>query len=165
MYEPLTHLPNPSAAADHLDARLADADTQRALGGFTVLLLDIEHAGAAAAQAGKGLLDMVAWRATKLLRDSDYIASFGGDRFLVVVPQISERETIDVVTNKLIDGLTLPYAVGADEARVTINIGASFFARHGQDRETLLDCADIALAASRRTGKNCACVFEENLRG
>ncbi len=168
MHDSLTRLPNRPAAIEHLDAKFADAATERALGGFTVMLLDLDGFKAVndamGHDAGDELLTMVAQRAINVLRDSDFFARLGGDEFLVVLPQISEHETAGLVANKLIESIAKPYALKGGEARVTVSIGVSSFPEHGDDREVLMKCADIAMYAAKRAGRNRACFFEKGLR-
>ncbi len=168
MHDSLTRLPNRPAAIEHLDARLADAATQRALGGFTIMLLDLDGFKAVndgmGHDAGDELLKIVAQRAIAVLRDSDFIARLGGDEFLVVVPQLSDQETAGLVANKLVESIAKPFSIRGGEAQVTVSIGVSFFPAHGDDREVLMKCADIAMYAAKRAGRNRVCVFEKAMR-
>ena len=85
MHDSLTGLANRPAVIEHLDTRLADAETERALGGFALMLLDLDGFKAVNDQmghdAGDALLKIVADRLVATLRDSDFIARLGGDEF------------------------------------------------------------------------------------
>ncbi len=165
MQDSLTGLANLTAAIEHLDARLADSETQRALGGFAVIRLGLDGFKTVNDQmgsdAGDEVLKTASLRASKALRDTDFIARVGGDEFLIVVPQISDRETADVVTEKLIKFIARPYPIKAGEAHLTVSIGVSFFPRDGGDRESLMRCANNAMHASKQTGPNRSSFYSE----
>jgi diguanylate cyclase (GGDEF)-like protein len=168
MHDSLTGLANRPAVIEHLDNRLTDAETERALGGFAVMLLDLDGFKAVNDQmghdAGDALLIIVAERLNTTLRDSDFIARLGGDEFLVVLPQISDRETATLVANKLVNAIAKPYPIKANTANVSASIGVSLFPQDGGDRETLMKCADIAMYEAKRAGRNQARFFEAGLR-
>lgn len=168
MHDSLTGLANRPAVIEHLDNRLTDAETERALGGFAVMLLDLDGFKAVnddmGHDAGDALLIIVAERLNVTLRDSDFIARLGGDEFLIVLPQISDKETATLVANKLVNAIAKPYPIKANTANVSASIGVSLFPQDGGDRETLMKCADIAMYEAKRAGRNQARFFEAGLR-
>jgi diguanylate cyclase (GGDEF)-like protein len=166
MHDSLTGLANRDAIIEHLDARLANGETERALGGFALMLLDLDGFKAVNDElghdAGDELLKIVAKRLVATLRDSDFIARLGGDEFLVVVPQVSDRDTAGLVADKLIRVLAEPYAINSKLARVSASIGVSLFPTNGSDREVLMKAADLAMYEAKRAGRNQARFFMEN---
>jgi diguanylate cyclase (GGDEF)-like protein len=100
-------------------------------------------------------LRKVAERLTRTLRDTDYVARLGGDEFLVVIPQVSDRETAALVAQKIIDAIGAPFVldVGA-EAKVGASIGIAFFPRDAAEREALQRYADAALYEAKEAGRN-----------
>ncbi len=169
MHDSLTGLPNRAAMIEHLDARLADSDTERALGGFALMLLDLDGFKAVNDQmghdAGDELLKLVAARMVGALRESDYLTRLGGDEFLIVIPQVSDRDTAKRVADKLIAVLGRPYTVQAGVANVTVSIGMSVFPTDGDGREALMKCADLAMYASKHAGRNQAHFYEASMAG
>jgi diguanylate cyclase (GGDEF)-like protein len=107
----------------------------------------------------------VASRLVHALRDSDYIARLGGDEFLVVIPQVSDRETAARVAEKLIAAIARPYSLGEQGASITTSIGISLFPEDGRDREVLMKGADLALYQAKDEGRNTARFFEPGMRG
>ena len=168
-HDSLTDLFNRPAVMENISARLRDAEAEAALGGFALLLLDLDGFKAVndslGHDAGDTLLKEVARRARLELRDSDYIARLGGDEFLIVIPQVSDQETAARVAQKLIGAIAEHYVLGEDRARVTASVGISLFPRDARDRETLMKCADLALYQAKHIGRNCAQFFEPGLRG
>jgi len=161
-HDALTGLFNRPAVVDHIEARISDPTTA-ALGGLTLLLLDLdgfkEVNDTLGHNTGDDLLKQVALRINAALRDSDYVARLGGDEFLVILPQLSDTDAAQRVTAKLIDAIGSPYTLGMRSAEVTVSIGVSRFPQDGRDRETLMKCADLALYAAKRGGRNQAKFF------
>jgi diguanylate cyclase (GGDEF)-like protein len=159
MHDALTGLPNRYAVTEYLNVRLADRDAVAALGGLTLMLLDLDGFKAVNDRhghaAGDDLLRKVAERLTRTLRDTDYVARLGGDEFLVVIPQVSDRETAALVAQKIIDAIGAPFVldVGA-EAKVGASIGIAFFPRDAAEREALQKYADAALYEAKEAGRN-----------
>ncbi len=168
-HDSLTNLFNRLAVMEHISARLINAETEAALGGFAILLIDLdgfkEVNDKLGHDAGDALLKEVARRSQRELRDSDYVARLGGDEFLIVVPQVSDQETAARVSTKLIAAIGVEYLLGTDRARVTASIGISMFPRDARDRESLMKCADLALYQAKHVGRNCAQFYEPGLRG
>jgi diguanylate cyclase (GGDEF)-like protein len=158
MHDSLTGLPNRPAVIEHLDARLADPATERALGGFGLMLLDLDGFKAVndslGHDAGDELLVLVTARMAGALRETDYLARLGGDEFLIVIPQVSDRETAQRVADKLIAVIGRPYTLTHGTANVTASIGISLFPDHASDREALMKCADVAMYAAKSAGRN-----------
>lgn len=168
-HDSLTDLFNRPAVMEHISARLDDADGEAALGGFALLLLDLDGFKAVndrlGHDAGDALLKEVARRAKHELRDSDYIARLGGDEFLIVIPQVSDQDTAGRVAKKLLSALSEDYLLVTDRAQVTASIGISLFPRDARDRESLMKCADLALYRAKHVGRNCAQFFEPSMSG
>jgi diguanylate cyclase (GGDEF)-like protein len=168
-HDSLTDLFNRPAVMEHISLKLADSDSEAALGGFALLLLDLdgfkEINDSMGHDAGDLLLKEVARRTRTVLRTADYISRLGGDEFLIVIPQVSDQETAELVAEKLIQSIAEPYQLGAHRAAVTASIGMSMFPRDARDRETLMKCADIALYEAKNAGRNRAMFFRQGLRG
>jgi len=168
MHDSLTGLANRLAVIEHLDNRLTDVETERALGGFALMLLDLDGFKAInddmGHDAGDAVLVIVAERLNTTLRDSDFIARLGGDEFLIVLPQISDRQTATLVANKIVNAIGKPYPINANTANVTASIGVSIFPQDGIERETLMKCADIAMYDAKRAGRNQARFFEAGVQ-
>ncbi len=169
MHDSLTGLRNRAAVMEHIDKKLADGEQEAALGGFALLLLDLDGFKAindnSGHDAGDALLRQVAARIEAALRDSDFVARLGGDEFLIVVPQVSDPETAARVGKKLVEVVGKPYALSGQQSRVTASIGISMFPADAQDRETLMKCADLALYEAKRAGRDQLCFYERGLRG
>lgn len=156
-HDALTGLNNRAAVVEYLDASLANPATA-ALGGLTVLLLDLDGFKAVndtlGHDAGDDLLKQVAERMKVVLRDTDFVARLGGDEFLVILPQLSDIALTQRVTEKLVEAIGRPYSLSKRAAEVTVSIGASRFPQDGRERVALMKCADLALYGAKHGGRN-----------
>ena len=165
-HDTLTGVFNRLAVTEFIEARLHD-DATAALGGFALLLLDLDGFKAVndklGHDAGDELLRQAAIRMTLALRESDYLARLGGDEFLVVIPQVSDEQTARRIALKLIEAIAVAFQLSDKTANVTISIGISVFPKDGREREILMQRADLALYAAKHGGRNQARFFETAL--
>jgi len=82
------------------------------------------------------------------------VARFGGDEFLVLLPQVGGAEDATKVAEKTIDALGRPHDIEGRRVRVTASIGVSLYPAHGSDGETLVGHADEALYRAKEQGRN-----------
>ena len=168
-HDSLTGLHNRSAAMDLIARKLEDGEREASLGGFALLLLDLDGFKAVndnfGHDAGDELLRQVSSRIDAALRDTDFVARLGGDEFLIVVPQVSDRETAHRVGKKIIAAVAKPYLVTSRELKMTTSIGISMFPENARDREGLMKCADLAMYDAKHAGRDQVCFYSTGLRG
>ena len=168
-HDSLTGLHNRSAVMDLIARKLEDGEREASLGGFALLLLDLDGFKAVndnfGHDAGDELLRQVSSRIEAALRDSDFVARLGGDEFLIVVPQVSDRGTAHTVGKKIIAAVAKPYLVSSRELKMTASIGISMFPENARDREGLMKCADLAMYEAKHAGGDQICFFSTGLCG
>jgi diguanylate cyclase (GGDEF)-like protein len=90
------------------------------------------------------------------LRGEPLMARLGGDEFLVVLRADRDRSNVTELVERLLDVLREPYEIGPARMMAGASIGVSLYPFHGDDYETLLMSADVAMyVAKRRGGSNC----------
>ena len=111
--------------------------------------------------AGDHLLSGVAGRMRACLRESDTLARFGGDEFVMILASSrgKESEVAAQTTDRIFEALRRPIDIGSASIIVSASCGISFFPNHATDGEKLLDLADRALFSAKRLGKNRAVVW------
>ncbi len=93
-----------------------------------------------------------------------YIYRFGGDEFLVILPDTT-YERVNVLVNKIlksVNALNIPHKDVGINKRVTISIGVALFEHYSAEttEDVLLKNADIALYGSKRVGRNQAQIIK-----
>lgn len=103
---------------------------------------------------GDELLKTVARRLQQSVRASDTVSRFGGDEFVVLLPEISNREDAGVCAEKIVNALAAPHIIGSNRIEVAVSVGISVYPDDGIDAEALLHAADQAMyRAKRKTGQ------------
>jgi diguanylate cyclase (GGDEF)-like protein/PAS domain S-box-containing protein len=152
----LTELPNRILFLDRLGVALVSARRNRRLVGLLFIDLDrfklvndtLGHA------AGDELLKGVAARLKGCLRRSDTLARMGGDEFTILLPELTQPEDAALIAEKVIEELRRPIEVTAHEIRATASIGVALYPGDGEDPDTLIKHADIAMYHVKASGKN-----------
>ncbi len=111
---------------------------------------------------GDELLKQVVTRITLCLRDSDMVARLGGDEFVMVLENLKIPDDADVIALKVISTLTEAFQL-SESIRVQIgaSIGISIYPKHGDNIESLMDHADIALYQAKDNGRGCFAYFSK----
>ena len=105
--------------------------------------------------AGDRILIEVSRRLRASLRASDLVARIGGDEFFVVLEDVQDAATLEIVARKLLAELARPYELSASEqARISASIGISLYPSDALDAATLMKHADMAMYAAKQAGKN-----------
>jgi two-component system cell cycle response regulator len=153
--DPLTGLANRRLLADRMSMALAHA--RRSKGVMAMICLDLDGFKQINDTLGHGagdvLLKMVAGRLVATMREEDTVARLGGDEFIIVC-HISAPDNAASVALKLIEAVSQPYGIDGQTVSVTTSAGVVIYPVHGEDGETLMKSADLALYNAKRAGKN-----------
>ena len=104
---------------------------------------------------GDKVLKQVADRLVGGLRQNDTVPRIGGDVFLVIQSEFTNRSASAKVAEKIVLNISEPFLMEGIEIRIGASIGISIFPDHGDDIKILLKKADDAMYYSKRKGKNC----------
>lgn len=153
-HDELTGLPNRALFHDRVNQTLAMA--RRYGGSVAVMLLDLDRFkdlnDTLGHQSGDRLLQEVGADLTQALRESDTVARLGGDEFALLVPAPGSPDDALAVAERALRGIRRPRQVSGVEVDVDASIGIALYPEHGQDVETLLRQADIAMYVSKESG-------------
>lgn len=164
----LTGLPNRSLLTDRLAQAIALA--QRNGKKVALMYLDLDHFkyinDSLGHVVGDKLLQSTAKRLQACVRLTDTISRQGGDEFVVLLPEVENVQDAVLVADKLIEGMAQPHLISGQQLRVTISIGISICPDDGQEVETVIMNADIAMYQAKEMGRNNYQVFnlEMNVR-
>ena len=103
---------------------------------------------------GDELLKEAAVRIQDVLRSTDTAARFGGDEFAVVLSDIDEISTVELIVSRLLRTLSSPFRLSGNDAFVSASIGITMYPTDGDNHETLLRKADSAMYKAKEAGNN-----------
>lgn len=104
--------------------------------------------------AGDELLQEMGRRLNKAVRVSDVVARLGGDEFVVLLPEIETLTQAEIVAAKVLSVISEPFTLAGQELHITVSIGVAIYPRDGEDEQSLLKSADIAMYYAKERGKN-----------
>ncbi len=105
-------------------------------------------------QIGDQLLIQVAERLKQCVRESDIVARIGGDEFIIVLSDVHDGFKVSVVAEKILLQIAKPYLIDRMELETSPSIGVSVYPEDGDDVETLLKNADVAMYQAKEMGRN-----------
>jgi len=154
-HDALTHLPNRLLLHDRLDQALAQGARNQTL--IAVLLLDLDGFKEVNDQlghlVGDRLLQLVAERLSRCVRDSDTVARLGGDEFVILLPEVGSIEAVEKLAAKLLSAMAEPFSLDNRAASIGVSIGIAVYPDDGASAEALLGAADGAMYGAKRQGK------------
>jgi two-component system cell cycle response regulator len=154
--DPLTGLANRRLLADRMSMAIAHARRNKIA--MAVVYLDLdgfkEINDTLGHGAGDTLLKMVAGRLVATVRQEDTVARLGGDEFMIALWHISGTDEADTVVIKVIEAVSQPYCIEGHTVSITASAGVAIYPTHGEDADTLMKSADLALYEAKRAGKN-----------
>ncbi len=155
-HDALTDLPNRALFKDRLGLAIAQAEREQWC--FAVMFVDLDRFkwvnDTLGHHIGDELLKMVSVRLRQCLRKGDTLARIGGDEFTVLLPKMKNREDVRLAVNKILEQFQRPFMLEGSEVFVSASIGIAMFPEHGDDIDTLVKCADIAMYHVKWEGKN-----------
>ncbi|MBX3705186.1 MAG: EAL domain-containing protein [Pseudomonadales bacterium] len=161
----LTHLPNRALLKDRLSLAIAQAErNERRL---AVMFLDLDRFKVVndtlGHTMGDRLLKAVAGRLQGCLRAGDTLSRFGGDEFMLLLPDIRTRDDVVVIANKILQQLHAPFVLDGHELFVGASIGIAMYPEAGSSEEALIQNADIAMYHVKGRSKNGFQFFSEEM--
>ena len=168
-HDPLTGLGNRAllqhAAATALRQHSATALRARRGGVLALLLLDLDgfktvndtlgHA------VGDQLLQQVGSMIRGCVRSGDLVVRLGGDEFAVLLPDLPDKEAALAAAGHLSACLHRPFTVAGVTLEVGASVGVALAPGHGNDLDSLLRSADVAMYQAKRAGGGVAAYDEE----
>lgn len=156
LYDALTGLPNRRLLMDRLSLSIAHAHRNKST--MAVLYLDLDRFkqvnDSLGHDAGDTLLNMVAARLTATVRQEDTVARLGGDEFVIALWKLSQADDVAKLASKVVQDLSKPYIIRGHDVHISASVGVGIYPMHGEDGETLMKSADLAMYEAKRKGKN-----------
>jgi diguanylate cyclase (GGDEF)-like protein/PAS domain S-box-containing protein len=152
-HDSLTGLPNRNYFYDQLTEALNVEEKTP----FAVIFIDLDRFkyinDSMGHDIGDLLLQSVADRLKKCIRNTDVVARQGGDEFIVLLRDATKKTAVDI-SKRILNELAQPHRLKNYEVYTTPSIGISLYPDHGETMETLVKHADAAMYKAKERGKN-----------
>lgn len=168
-YDQLTSLANRSLLQERLQLLVKESLENSKK--FGVLFLDMDCFKEVNDTLGHDAGDALLVHAARILlnetRKTDTVARFGGDEFIILIDNISDISVLTHIASKLVSSISEPFEIKHQTLHVTTSIGISIYPDDGNDFNTLIKSADLALYKAKAAGKNNFKLFQElhNVKG
>jgi diguanylate cyclase (GGDEF)-like protein len=164
LHDALTGLPNRVLFRQKLEEALAAARRGNLC---AVLCLDLDYFKAVndtlGHPVGDALLRAVTERLSAQLRETDTVARLGGDEFAIIQTPFDHVSDATALAERLVELISAPYAIEGHQVVVGVSIGMAVPPVDGDDPDTLLKNADLALYRAKELGRGRYCFFEPGM--
>jgi diguanylate cyclase (GGDEF)-like protein len=176
-FDVLTELPNRSRFHEKMAETLELAKRQAT--SFAIMFLDLDQFkrinDTLGHSVGDDLLRIIAQRLTRSMRPDDMagappvgaerdVCRQGGDEFIVLLNGVANEHDAAKAANRLLATLAQPISIGAQDIFVSASIGIVLYPRDGNDLDTLLKNADVAMYHAKAHGRNCFFFYQDSMR-
>ncbi|MCP3935795.1 MAG: EAL domain-containing protein [Actinomycetia bacterium] len=165
LHDQLTQLPNRTLLTDRLERALVRSARTNGMTALMFIDVDLfkEINDTLGHSAGDRVLVVLAERMSGVLRLNDTIARFGGDEFVVLCEDVSNRHMASEIAERLRRSVAKPIPIEDSELTVTISTGLAI-AEAGDDAEAVIRDADIAMYQAKSAGRGQVVPFEQRMR-
>jgi diguanylate cyclase (GGDEF)-like protein len=159
----LTDLYNRSYLDLFLENQIEEAN--RSKKPVSIIMVDLDHFkeinDAHGHNAGDHVLSIFAQVVLKCIRKSDIIARYGGDEFIVVLPD-TNTETAHTIAERIrhdVSNACIPPVDGDPLSSISCSVGVSTYPVHCNSKHSLIKTSDLALYEAKRSGRNRTIVY------
>jgi diguanylate cyclase (GGDEF)-like protein len=153
LHDHLTGLPNRTLFLDRVEHALRG--TARTGSGVAVLLMDLDRFkevnDTLGHHCGDLMLKELARRLSAVVRPTDTVARLGGDEFALLVPNLVQPDAGVLLAERISRALQDPFVIDGLPLEAEASVGIALYPVHGEDVETLLQRADVAMYVAKET--------------
>ncbi len=156
-FDKLTELPNRNLFMDRISEQTKI--TNRSGNALYVMFIDLDGFKAIndnnGHDIGDDVLREVANRMRQQIRESDTVARFGGDEFIVLLSEVLHIEAVERIASEFLEALCQPYKIGKQTFSMSASIGIACYPKDAKSTEELIQQADTAMYKAKAEGGNC----------
>ena len=164
-HDSLTGLPNRFLFGDRLDAAISRA--ARHHDRLAVVFIDLNDFKPINDEFGHAVGDQalisLAERLKKSMRKTDTVARLGGDEFVVILEEISGEEHVRGLAQKIMAAVEESFEVEDHQLQISASLGIALFPDDTTSADQLVEFADRAMYAAKKSGKHFACIHPEDV--
>jgi len=165
-YDTLTGLPNRVLFHERLQKSITAAGVGSNI--FGVIFVDLdgfkEVNDTLGHDWGDHLLNRIGRRLSDSLRKGDSMARFGGDEFLILVSQLTDKEDLLDVADRVMAVFQQPVKLGEQEIYISGSGGIAVFPDDGDTVQELIKHADLAMYEAKKNGKGKVVFCSEKMK-
>jgi len=164
-HDSLTNLPNRDAVSNLLENLVVQPREEGVYSAVMFLDLDDfkkinDHLGH---EVGDRLLLEVSHRLGKAIPRTGTLGRFGGDEFIVILPDIKDPDEAGSVAEELLDKFRTPFLLAEREFLLTASVGIAIYPWDGETPQKLLCHADTAMYGAKKGGRDTYCYFSDDM--
>jgi len=165
-YDMLTKLPNRLLVGARLEHSIERADREQKK--LALLYVDIDNFKdineSYGYETGDIIITQIAEKLGQIIRIDDTIGRIGGDEFVVILENLHDLSESKRILNEILKAFE-EESIDTHEGdfRLTASIGIAIYPDDGDNAQTLLKNADIALRRAKETGRNSYCYFAQEM--
>jgi diguanylate cyclase (GGDEF)-like protein len=152
-HDPLTGLANRVLFNDRLEQAIKVAVRNNTK--FAVLFMDLDKFKPVndlfGHKIGDKLLQNVADRLTRSVRETDTVTRLGGDEFVILLDNVTSQKMVKKLLKQITDTICNTYPIDGHEIEIGVSVGMSLYPNDGTDAKTLLHRADIAMYETKES--------------
>ncbi|MEW8506335.1 MAG: EAL domain-containing protein [Candidatus Thiodiazotropha sp.] len=155
-YDALTGLPNRSLFSDRLEQAIGSALREKWM--LAILFVDLDQFKIVndtfGHVMGDELLQLVAERIGDCVRESDTVARFGGDEFVILLQDVTETDAVANIATKVIESITKVFTLYERDIYIGASVGITIYPDDAVNADSLLRNADMAMYQAKERGRN-----------
>ena len=155
-YDFLTGLPNRMLLSARFDFAMRQAKRQHE--GIAVMFIDLDRFkninDSLGHHIGDQILAETARRLLEATRATDTVSRHGGDEFVLMLPGATDAHNLSQMADVLLKTIGAPHRISGHELTVTPSIGLTIWPHDGEDLNSLVKNADLAMYHSKSEGRN-----------
>ncbi len=155
-HDPLTKLANRLLFHDRLEHSLARAKRMKSR--LAILFIDLDRFkninDSLGHDVGDKVLCAVSERMNSLVREADTLARLGGDEFVIILEHLRRNDDVSRYVEKLLRDMSSTMEVSSEKLHVSASVGISLYPDNGEDADSLMQAADIAMYQAKNKGAN-----------
>lgn len=160
-YNPLTKLPNRTSLTKDIDELILNAEQ------FSILFIDLDQFkrvnDALGHSMGDELLKALANRLTKSVQPGDKVFHFGSDEFIILLKNFTKIEELNIRSQNIFNYVSTPFQLNDQTLFITLSMGISIYPLHGNNIESLIKKADIAMYKAKEIGQKTVSLYTKEL--